>query len=222
MKHILNNLTEEEKNSIREQHTGTLKVMTENFSRLVESKLGDVKPILSEQSNQISAKEDDIYLGVSSVTGKQYKLFISWVNNNKVDAYVESYPDENKKNDKVEFILKNNTLIPIEVEWKQKYGIFKNLKKISGIKHPYITKKGQVFRAIRNIDNRPYKLVVASNPNDVDLSGNYPTEIAFEITGPGEYEGKPLSNTGLFLNYDPANPNEFEGNTKMGIFTIIR
>jgi hypothetical protein len=49
MKHILNNLLEEEKNAIREQHTDKLKVATENFSKLVESKLGDVKPILSEE-----------------------------------------------------------------------------------------------------------------------------------------------------------------------------
>jgi hypothetical protein len=45
MKHILNNLTEQEKNAIREQHTGGMKVMTENFSKLLNSKLGDVKPI---------------------------------------------------------------------------------------------------------------------------------------------------------------------------------
>jgi hypothetical protein len=49
MKHILNNLTEEEKNSIREQHTGGMKVMTENFSKLLNSKLGDSKPLVSEQ-----------------------------------------------------------------------------------------------------------------------------------------------------------------------------
>ena len=50
MKHILNNLSEEEKNSIREQHTGGMKVMTENFSKLLNSKLGDSKPLVSEQS----------------------------------------------------------------------------------------------------------------------------------------------------------------------------
>jgi hypothetical protein len=49
MKHILNNLTEEEKNSIREQHTGGMKVMTENFSKLLNSKLGDSKPLVNEQ-----------------------------------------------------------------------------------------------------------------------------------------------------------------------------
>jgi hypothetical protein len=48
MKHILNNLSEEEKNAIREQHTGGMKVMTENFSKLLNSKLGDAKPLVSE------------------------------------------------------------------------------------------------------------------------------------------------------------------------------
>ena len=31
MKHILNDLSNEEKNNIREQHTGGMKVMTESF-----------------------------------------------------------------------------------------------------------------------------------------------------------------------------------------------
>jgi hypothetical protein len=50
MKHILNNLSDEEKNSIREQHTGGMNVVTENFNRLLGSKLGDVKPLVSEQT----------------------------------------------------------------------------------------------------------------------------------------------------------------------------
>jgi hypothetical protein len=49
MKHILNNMSEEEKNSIREQHAGGMKVMTENFNKLLNSKLGDSKPLVSEQ-----------------------------------------------------------------------------------------------------------------------------------------------------------------------------
>ena len=49
MKHLLNNLSNEEKNNIREQHTGGMKVITENFYKLLNSKLGDVKP-LTEQS----------------------------------------------------------------------------------------------------------------------------------------------------------------------------
>jgi hypothetical protein len=52
MKHILNNLSNEEKNSIREQHTGGMKVMTENFSRLMNAKLGDAKPLVSEEETK--------------------------------------------------------------------------------------------------------------------------------------------------------------------------
>lgn len=48
MKHILNNLTEQEKNAIREQHTGGMKVMTDKFKQLLETKQGDVKPYLNE------------------------------------------------------------------------------------------------------------------------------------------------------------------------------
>jgi len=50
MKHILNNLSDEEKNSILEQHKGGMKVMTENFSKLLNSKLGDAKPLVNEQA----------------------------------------------------------------------------------------------------------------------------------------------------------------------------
>jgi len=49
MKHILNNLTEEEKKSIREQHTGGIKIVNENFSKLINATLGDSKPLVSEQ-----------------------------------------------------------------------------------------------------------------------------------------------------------------------------
>lgn len=51
MKHILNDLTEQEKNAIREQHSGGMKVMTENFSKLLNSKLGDSKPLVAEQTS---------------------------------------------------------------------------------------------------------------------------------------------------------------------------
>ena len=51
MKHLLNDLTEEEKNSIREQHTGGMNVVTENFSRLINTKSGDVKPLVTEQED---------------------------------------------------------------------------------------------------------------------------------------------------------------------------
>jgi hypothetical protein len=49
MKHLLNDLSDEEKNNIRNQHTGGMKVMTESFSRLANSKLGDSKPLVTEE-----------------------------------------------------------------------------------------------------------------------------------------------------------------------------
>jgi hypothetical protein len=51
MKHILNNLSDEEKNSILEQHTGGMKVINKNFSKLLNAKLGDAKPLVNEQSS---------------------------------------------------------------------------------------------------------------------------------------------------------------------------
>jgi hypothetical protein len=57
MKHILNNLTEQEKRAILEQHSGGMKVMTEKFSQLIESKLGNVKPILSEQATELQSMQ---------------------------------------------------------------------------------------------------------------------------------------------------------------------
>ena len=64
MKHLLNNLSNEEKNSIREQYTGGMRVVTENFHKLLGSKLGDVKPLVSEQSTNVAKN-----VGVSTATG---------------------------------------------------------------------------------------------------------------------------------------------------------
>jgi len=58
MKHILNEMSEEEKNSIRSQHTGTLQVQTERFKKLVENKLGNSKPLVSEQLESFTAFDE--------------------------------------------------------------------------------------------------------------------------------------------------------------------
>ena len=49
MKHLLNNISEEEKNSIREQHSGGIKLMNEKFQQMVDKKLGHVN--LYEQTS---------------------------------------------------------------------------------------------------------------------------------------------------------------------------
>ena len=54
MKHILNNLSNEEKNRIREQHEGGMKVESPKFKKLMESKLGNSKPLVSEQGSMYS------------------------------------------------------------------------------------------------------------------------------------------------------------------------
>jgi hypothetical protein len=49
MKHLLNDLSDQEKNTIREQHEGGMKISIDNFKKLVETKSGDVKPLVNEQ-----------------------------------------------------------------------------------------------------------------------------------------------------------------------------
>jgi hypothetical protein len=58
MKHILNNMSEQEKNSIREQHAGGMKVMTENFNKLINSKLGDSKPLVEQKEDTLETEEN--------------------------------------------------------------------------------------------------------------------------------------------------------------------
>ena len=52
MKHLLNNISEEEKNRIREQHEGGMNLAIDNFKKLVETKLGDTKPFINEASEE--------------------------------------------------------------------------------------------------------------------------------------------------------------------------
>ena len=58
MKHLLNDLSEEEKNRIREQHTGGKKIMIENFNQLLNKKLGEVKPLVNEQEITTQPKDN--------------------------------------------------------------------------------------------------------------------------------------------------------------------
>lgn len=67
MKHILNNLTEEEKNSIRKQHTGGINLMVENFNKLISSKSGNVKPLVNEQS---TSTDESITKWFKEISGK--------------------------------------------------------------------------------------------------------------------------------------------------------
>ena len=51
-------MSEQEKNSIREQHAGGMKVMTENFNKLINSKLGDSKPLVEQKEDTLETEEN--------------------------------------------------------------------------------------------------------------------------------------------------------------------
>lgn len=52
MKHLLNDLSQEEKNSILEQHSGGKELTIENFQKMVNKKLGDVPTFLNEGKSE--------------------------------------------------------------------------------------------------------------------------------------------------------------------------
>ena len=83
MKHILNNLSEEEKNAIREQHTGGMKVMTENFRKLMGAKHGNSKPLVNEQEeeNYDEARKDYNWFERDDIAPEDLEKVLS--NNNK-------------------------------------------------------------------------------------------------------------------------------------------
>ena len=55
MKQLLNNMSFEERQNIREQHTGGMNVMSDSFRRLVNAKLGNSKPLISEQTEALTS-----------------------------------------------------------------------------------------------------------------------------------------------------------------------
>jgi hypothetical protein len=57
MKHLLNNISKEEKENILKQHSGGMKVMTENFRRLMGAKHGNVKPLVEQGNTQLSLSQ---------------------------------------------------------------------------------------------------------------------------------------------------------------------
>ena len=76
MKHLLNDLSDEEKNRIREQHTGGKKLVIENFDKLVNTKLGDAKPLLSVEAGQKCEGEVYVLPQQTEVVGRS--KVIAW------------------------------------------------------------------------------------------------------------------------------------------------
>ena len=111
MKHILNNLTEEEKNSIREQHTGGMKVMTENFNKLLNSKLGDSKPLVNEDHLSEQATQP-----IKDVDKKAIETFLNKIKMDTMSPthWVLDPNNQNKRGDEVKLSGKENITIPTQ------------------------------------------------------------------------------------------------------------
>lgn len=73
MKHILNDLSNEEKNRIREQHEGGMKVDSSKFKKLLENKLGNSKPLVSEQGSMYSDFDHERMNSGEDMTYTPYK-----------------------------------------------------------------------------------------------------------------------------------------------------
>lgn len=93
MKHLLNNLSNEEKNNIREQHIGGINVMTENFKRLMGAKHGNAKPLINEQEDEDDIEAPREYHGDNSLSGK-YKGYLKNGDKNEVSELLSNLPTD--------------------------------------------------------------------------------------------------------------------------------
>ena len=89
MKHLLNNLTQEEKNNILEQHAGGMKVMTENFRKLMNAKHGNSKPLVNEQIRSADAE----FYSDNSLSGAG-KAYLKNGNKGEVDELLSNLPTD--------------------------------------------------------------------------------------------------------------------------------
>jgi len=89
MKHLLNNIPQEEKNRILEQHRGGKSIDTTRFKALLESSMGNVKPLISEddvttQTTTLAPTRTQTTGTKPNTQGHEYVDTSNWV---KVVAY---------------------------------------------------------------------------------------------------------------------------------------
>ena len=87
MKHLLNNLSEEEKNSIREQHEGGMKLDTSRFKTLLEGKSGNVKPLVEQE-------DDYPRINLRKHFDKERELNPDLMGDDEWDEFNNSFEDE--------------------------------------------------------------------------------------------------------------------------------
>ena len=73
MKHLLNDMSSEEKNSILEQHRGGIEIDTTKFKSLLESKLGNAKPLVTESDED---NDDDVVVDATKIDSEDMKCFV--------------------------------------------------------------------------------------------------------------------------------------------------
>ena len=110
MKNILNNMSEEEKRAILEQHSGGKKFNTEKFSTLLEAKLGDVKP-LTEQNTPTPTN--------TGTTPTQKTTTLGYVTGDLEGKTVNFYLDKDNKEylftAKISKIVKSEIFIEVQM-----------------------------------------------------------------------------------------------------------
>lgn len=87
MKHLLNNLSEQEKNSIREQHEGGMKLDTSRFRTLLEGKSGNVKPLVEQE-------DDYPKINLRKHFDKERELNPDLMGDDEWDEFNNSFEDE--------------------------------------------------------------------------------------------------------------------------------
>ena len=125
MKHLLNDMSQEEMNSIREQHAGGKKITVENFSNMVNKKLGEVPTLISEQSS--NAKQVAGPFTKKFSNSRDWKLYI-FQDGSKFYVYVTYESDKEPKLMK----LNNGQGFPNQKEAQKEIdNIIENLKEVS-------------------------------------------------------------------------------------------
>jgi hypothetical protein len=79
MKNLLNNLSQSEKNRILEQYNNSLLIDTSKFKKLLESKLGDVKPLIENREDLTLINEESTIPFKNNNEGNRFR---KWVNDN--------------------------------------------------------------------------------------------------------------------------------------------
>lgn len=107
MKHLLNNLSEEEKNNIRKLHSGGMKVVNENFSKLVNYKSGNVESIIKEAT----PPQKTGHVSLLELVTKYRDSFMGFFNHIDASANEENFCENPKKNAEESMNILNDLIV---------------------------------------------------------------------------------------------------------------